>query len=111
LEKKLSNHEHIFILATCPDCQSKRIVKNGSIHNKKQKYKCKDCGRQFVENPTKKPIAEETKKTVLLLEIISLAGIARITGVCKLWLQKYVNKKYADISREGFRQAKREIDD
>ena len=26
------------------------IVKNGKIHNGKQNYKCRDCGRQFVEN-------------------------------------------------------------
>ena len=36
---------------------NQHIVKNGSIHNKKPKYKCQDCGRQFVENPTKKYVA------------------------------------------------------
>jgi transposase-like protein len=28
----------------CPACNSKKIVKNGSIHNGKQKYLCKECG-------------------------------------------------------------------
>ncbi|WP_445299845.1 transposase, partial [Microcoleus sp. AT13-A5] len=28
----------------CPDCGSKHIVKNGTIHNKKPKYKCQSCG-------------------------------------------------------------------
>ena len=38
----------------CLSCGSSHILKNASIHNKKQKYLCKDCGRQFVENPTKR---------------------------------------------------------
>ncbi|MBC6479230.1 MAG: IS1 family transposase [Hormoscilla sp. GM7CHS1pb] len=82
----------------CPECSRARIVKNGSTHNKKQKYKCKDCGRQFVENQTKKNIYSEKKKLIdiLLLERIALAGIARIVKVSQTWLQDYVNKKYAE---------------
>jgi insertion element IS1 protein InsB len=38
-------------LINCPDCCSTEIVKNGSIGNGKQKYKCKHCERQFVLNP------------------------------------------------------------
>jgi phage portal protein BeeE len=33
------------------------------------------------------------------LEKISLAGIARSTGVSQKWLQDYVNNKYASIER------------
>jgi insertion element IS1 protein InsB len=43
----------------CPKCDSERIIKNGSIHNKKPKFKCKDCGRQFVENPSVPRIADK----------------------------------------------------
>ncbi|WP_446717982.1 transposase-like zinc-binding domain-containing protein [Crocosphaera sp. Alani8] len=28
---------------SCPNCGSKRVTKNGSIHNKKPKYSCLDC--------------------------------------------------------------------
>ena len=35
----------------CPKYRSAKIVKNGSIHNGKQKFKCNNCGRQFVETP------------------------------------------------------------
>ena len=85
----------------CPECGSDRTVKNGRIHNKKPKYKCQSCGRQFVENPTNKVISLETKDLIdrLLLEKISLAGIARSTGVSQKWLQDYVNNKYASIER------------
>ena len=33
----------------CPECNSQKITKNGFIHNGKQKFCCKDCGRQFIE--------------------------------------------------------------
>ncbi len=80
----------------CPSCDSDKVVKNGRIHNKKQRFICKICGRQFVENPTNKIISQETKKQIdkLLLERISLAGIVRVTDVSARWLQNYVNKKY-----------------
>ncbi len=58
------------IKITCPRCQSKWIVKNGFIHNGNQNFKCKDCGRQFVQNPIKKVIGQETRELIdkLLLE-------------------------------------------
>ena len=81
---------------SCPHCHSQKIVKNGSIHNGKKKYRCKACGRQFIENPTKKYIDDQTKEIIdrLLLERISLRGIARATQVSLTWLQNYVNQKY-----------------
>jgi len=45
----------------CPRCQSENIIRNGSIHNGKQKYECKECRRQFVENPQNKIISSEIK--------------------------------------------------
>ena len=80
----------------CPTCQSNRIVKNGKIHNGKQNHKCRDCGRQFVQNPQQKRIDEATKALIdrLLLEKLSLAGIARVAQVSEGWLQEYVNGKY-----------------
>ena len=84
-------------MRTCPNCGSTECVKNGSIHNGKQKYRCKVCGRQFVNDPQNVPISSETKALIdkLLLEKIPLAGIVRVTGVSERWLQYYVNDKYA----------------
>jgi transposase-like protein len=89
-------------MPTCPLCTSCRTVKNGRIHNGKQRFKCQECGRQFVEQPTKKMIDSATKQLIdrLLLERISLAGIARATQVSPQWLQQtYVNEKYAQVPR------------
>ena len=86
----------------CPRCDSQHIVKNGRIHNKKPKFKCQDCGRQFIENPTKKYVDPTILNYIgkMLLEKIPLAGIARVTGVSKKWLQDYVNALYSKVSQQ-----------
>jgi insertion element IS1 protein InsB len=85
----------------CPYCNSEHIVKNGSNSVGTPKFLCCDCKRQFVANPKKKPIRDETKQLIdkLLLERIPLAGIARVTGVSEQWLQDYVNNLYANTPR------------
>ena len=89
-------------LPTCPDCGSSNIVKNGKIHNGKQNHKCKACSRQFVQDPQNKIIDDATKHLIdkLLLEKISLAGIVRVMEVSEVWLQQYVNAKYAQVERQ-----------
>jgi insertion element IS1 protein InsB len=86
----------------CPRCGSCHTVKNGRIHNKKPKRKCQDCGRQFVENPTQKYITPLVIDLIdrMLLEKIALAGIVRVTGVSKKWLQDYVNRLYEQIPQQ-----------
>lgn len=81
----------------CPSCQSTSVKLNGHIHNGKQNHRCKNCSRQFVLNPTQIIISEATKSLVdkLLLEKISLAGIARCAEVSEVWLQDYISNLYA----------------
>ena len=78
------------------------MKKNGTIYNKKQKYQCNTCNCQFVENPKNKRITEKTKQLIdkLLLERLSLAGIARVTDVSERWLQNYVNDKFSNLKQE-----------
>ncbi|MFN5856455.1 MAG: IS1 family transposase, partial [Pseudanabaenaceae cyanobacterium] len=47
-----------------PYCKSKRVIKNGTTLHGKQNHKCKDCQRQFVNNPRNQPIPEATKQLV-----------------------------------------------
>lgn len=86
----------------CPSCGSFHTIKNGSTHNGKPKSQCKDCGRQFVVNPSNKSIYLDTKLLIdkLLLERISLRGIVRSTGVSLAWLQNYVNNKFSRIPQQ-----------
>ncbi len=89
-------------MPSCPNCHSERTVKYGHIHNGKQRFKSHECGRQFVENPEKIIINQEKRELIdrLLLERISLAGIARVAQVSERWLPTYVNEKYALVPRE-----------
>ena len=66
----------------CPSCHSESVMKNGRTRHQKQNYKCRDCPRQFVEDPPWRMISNETKAIVdrLLHEKVSLAGIARAAG-------------------------------
>jgi transposase-like protein len=75
----------------------------------KAKFKCKNCGRQFVQDPQNKLISEETKSLInkLLLEKLPLAGIARVTGVSEGWLQTYVNQLYQQVPRQAQLQGKK----
>jgi hypothetical protein len=81
----------------CPSCESEKVKLNGHIHNGKQNHRCKDFGRQFVLNPVKKTITAQEKSLIdkLLLEKISLAGIARTMEVSEVWLQGYISDLYA----------------
>ncbi|WP_445173238.1 hypothetical protein [Microcoleus sp.] len=48
-----------------------------------------------------KVIEQETRELIdgLLLERISLAGIARSIPISQQWLQPYINEKYAGVPR------------
>jgi transposase-like protein len=87
----------------CPDCTSERMAKNGHIHTGKQRYLCRSCGRQFVENPTNKMIDTPTRELIdqLLLELLSMAGIARAVQVFEQWLQDYVTCKAAQTPAQA----------
>jgi hypothetical protein len=71
----------------CPNCDSLKIVntvgdaeetsasptvKNGCIHNGKQRFKCKECSHQFIKNLQKIIINQEKRDLIdrLLLERI-----------------------------------------
>jgi IS1 family transposase/transposase-like protein len=84
----------------CPYCESNLILKNGTTHHKKPKFLCKACGRQFIQNPQKTYRNEQDINLInkLLLERISLRGIARVMGMSLRTLQDYVNRFYRSIS-------------
>jgi len=83
----------------CSCCASENIKKNGHTHYGKQNYMCNDCGRQFVKGGQDWFISDAKKDLVdkLLLERISLAGIARVTGISQSWILSYLKDKYEDL--------------
>jgi insertion element IS1 protein InsB len=87
---------------TCPNCGSHDIVKNGTTRRGKQNHKCRDCRRQFVEDPQWRKIPPDSTALIdrLLLERIPLAGIVRVMRVSADWLQRYANAFYAAAARQ-----------
>jgi insertion element IS1 protein InsB len=83
----------------CPTCGSDDVMKNGTTRRGKQNHKCRDCGRQFVEDPQWQPKDENTSAMIdrLMLERIPLAGIARVLQLSESWLQQYVNQVYHTV--------------
>jgi transposase-like protein len=86
----------------CPKCNSAQIVKYGRTHYGKQRFRCQDCKRQFVEAPSRQPINQATRELIekLLKERLALAARSRVTGVSERWLQMYVNQKYYALPQE-----------
>jgi insertion element IS1 protein InsB len=87
----------------CPTCGSDDVMKNGTTRRGKQNYKCRDCGRQFVEDPQWQPKDPDTSAMIdrLLLERIPLAGIARVLQLSESWLQQYVNRAYETVPKQA----------
>ncbi len=86
----------------CPSCYSEDISLNGHTRHGKQNHKCRDCGRQFVLDPQWQALNQEKREFIdrLLLERISLAGIARVMQLSKDCVQRYVNQKAETVSTQ-----------
>lgn len=90
------------VTRSCPSCGSQEISRNGQTWYGKQNYKCRDCGRQFVVDPVWKAMTSARYDLIerLLLERVSLAGIARVLQISEDTVQRYVNAKAAVVLRQ-----------
>ena len=63
----------------CPRCQHPHFVKNGHI-NERQRYKCKDCDYQWIENHIYRgrPLAEKALAVFLYCHGLSMNAIAKM---------------------------------
>jgi transposase-like protein len=82
----------------CPRCGAAHVVRNGRRHEGVPSFLCRACGRQFVRSPRRGPVAEGTKALVLRLlgERLAIRAIARVTGLSRSWLQRFVNALYRE---------------
>lgn len=80
----------------CPNCSSGKIKKNGFTYYGKQNHRCKECGRQFVQNNTRH-ISSEKQDCIRgsLRERTSLRGICRSHGVSLTWLMAFALAEWA----------------
>jgi insertion element IS1 protein InsB len=81
----------------CPRCGLSHTKKNSHTHYRKQNYRCKSCGRQFVRDSQR--VGDDTRALVtsLLLERLSLRGICRVTGLSLTWLLQFIDTLYARL--------------
>ena len=87
----------------CGKCGSMNSVKAGYNHGK-QRYKCKECGRQFTQTEDK----NATKRAfALYLYVVGLSmnAIARMVGVepstVLYWIRNFALKLYEKPTPEG----------
>jgi transposase-like protein len=78
----------------CKQCHSTNIVKNGRTRAGQQQYHCRDCGVYTVTDdhaPERATRMEQVEQ--LHREQVSLRGIARITGVSRPTIRRWLQKK------------------
>src|SRR4028119_1265137 len=103
----------------CPRCGSEEVSRNGQTRHRKQNYKCRECGRQFVLNLTWEAITKEQQEIMsrMLLERISQAGIARVLQLSEDTVQRYVNaravveKKQVEVSAKPKKRLNVQMDE
>jgi len=83
------------LMYQCPHCHSSNFVQNGFTCYRKQNYRCHHCKRQFVGRDLKQGQVKESNPAMLsklLLERMSLRGIARVLERSLNWVYRYVVK-------------------
>ena len=84
----------------CPKCQRPGAVKNGHVASSgKQNWLCRNCGRQFVANPSRHSLNEAEKGVAraLLKERVSLRGIARVLKVSPSQVLRFFEAEAEDL--------------
>ena len=78
----------------CYHCRRENIVKNGVAPNGKQKYRCRDCGKQSREQPSPNGYPEARKEEILRAyeERSSLRGLSRTFGVARNTVSRWLKK-------------------
>jgi IS1 family transposase/transposase-like protein len=68
---------------TCPSCASRHVVKNGTTRNRKQKYLCRACGRQFIRDYSYQGCRPEVRSLIIPMTLNG-SGIRDITRVLRV---------------------------
>lgn len=83
----------------CPHCQSLNLVKNGKTANKKQKYLCKNCRKQFITNYTYQGCDPFIRSLILKMTLNSsgIRDISRVLGISTNTVQTVLLKEAQKI--------------
>ena len=85
----------------CKSCGCEKKVKNGFVH-RVQRYKCKECGMNFVEGDKRQKytLADRLKVLKLYLENCGIRSIERLTGVRNSQISLWIETAAEDIKRK-----------
>jgi len=85
---------------TCPRCASRNIRKNGQSLQRKQRYQCTDCRRQFITNDTDLGCLPEIRSPVIVLTLNGrgVRGLQRALHVSPNTVLKVIREEAAAVS-------------
>ena len=72
-----------YLLIGCPKCRSHSIKKNGKTSNKKQRYRCLRCFRQFITNYTYQGCRQDIRSLILPMTMNG-SGVRDISRVLSI---------------------------
>ena len=89
-------------MSNCKNCNSKKIIKSGIVR-KAQRYRCKDCGYNFVVGDRRSNRDTEVKKalSVILYSLgkASFGFLGKLFGVARSTAYKWI-KAAAEVTLE-----------
>jgi transposase-like protein len=85
----------------CKDCESSKYIKNGFVQGV-QRYRCKQCGCNFVEGDKRIKYGshDHLKVIKLYLENCGIRSIERITGIRNSQISKWIENTAAYIRKQ-----------
>ena len=90
-------------MPACKNCGSEKAVRNGFVSGK-QRYKCKECGRQFTQT-TDKNATKRAFALYLYVVGLSMNSIARMFDVrpstILYWVRNFALKVYEKPTPQG----------
>lgn len=97
----------------CKNCRKNNIVKNGQVRGQ-QRYRCKDCGYNFIEGDrrSKRETAIKRAFAVILYSLgkASYRFIAKLFDVCPASVQRWLEKESAMLADPQISESVREIE-
>ena len=85
---------------TCPSCASRHVKKNGTTANKKQKYRCQECLRQFITSYTYQGCLKFVRDLIVPMTLNSsgIRDIARVLSISTNTVLKTIRERAAQVA-------------
>jgi len=85
------------VFLCCPACQSRHVIRFGTNATGKQRFRCKDCQRAFLDKPHVSRLADPAFVSQVLAayhERMSMRGVARVFNMSRTTLTELIKKSH-----------------